>query len=78
MSVCPVGALYENTSWREVLGLLQNKRKVRGKLGEGGGGILVCVCVEGGGMGGDGGGYIVLIRRPCEHELEGSAGTAAE
>lgn len=28
VSVCPVGALSEKTSWREVLDLLQSKRKV--------------------------------------------------
>lgn len=28
VSVCPVGALSERTSWREVLELLQSKRKV--------------------------------------------------
>ena len=28
VSVCPVGALSERTEWREVLDLLQSKRKV--------------------------------------------------
>jgi predicted molibdopterin-dependent oxidoreductase YjgC len=28
VSVCPVGALSEKTSWRQVLQLLQSKRKV--------------------------------------------------
>lgn len=66
VSVCPVGALSEKTSWREVLSLLQSKRKV-------GGWMYVCVWVGGVGCGSS----TALASYSCRPALPSAGGGGA-